>query len=464
MPTTYQTVIDDVTVLAREHRILAGELARAQAKIASTVTPPIVVAIKPVVDPVIIDPALVDPITVDPIIIPRPAKPPTSTAGPWTHNFARMTMIEAVSAARLRVTPILRAAPAREDMGYDIVYPDLHLAGDNGTITNESRHGRWGKAYGCNKHYYASGRLIPRSTNLTMDNCHAAGPWDDQSSGSKWHVRMSNIPEATITRCVVIGETLKGRQSPKEHGWYLDMSGDATFADCLFEDIGGHGVYLTNRPEPFQQYGRLSLYFKEAPTWLCDNVIQIHNEQDASRSSFDFTFYDPGSYEFPGEVIIKDCASITAWPFQRSQNNNERHRIEPYIEGETRASGAMVVTNYVALGQRGWPTERIVLTRCVLWTVQARHDLALLRGAKDYLLKDSFFKTEGPNASPFIEIGARRGRTGFRGPHEVVIENCLAENVQARIWRDADNSDVIDLHTPGKRVTWTPSGVTVEAL
>lgn len=416
--------------------------------------------------PIIVDPPPIDP---PPIIVdPPPVKPPTSPDMPWPHELARVDVEQAKTVARERVTPILDAAPARTEMGYDVVFRDLEDAGRNGFISGESRHGRWGKSYGARKKYDSEGNLLPRNVGLGMDNVWYSGPWDDQSTGAKWFVRMSNLPSAIITRMKVVGETLSGRATPKEHGVYIVVSGDVTFADCLFELLGGHGPYIANRSYEDPKYGITSFPFTEAPTWLCDNVTCIDDELDASRSAFNYTFYDCGNYEHPGEVIVKDCASIMAWDFQRNQGTNDRHPVEPYITGETRSSGGMVVTNYnqAHMGVQGqWPTDRVVITRCYFHTVQARHALLNLRGAREYLVKDSTLRAEGPGANKICEFGAKeRGSSVMAGPGRVIIENCIAPDIMARIWTTPTDHEAIDMNCPGQRITWTPNGTTVEDI
>jgi len=464
MSPTYDSLRDDIDILDERNKGVQRTLAATRIELARTQDAlDACMAGAPVDPPIIVDPPIVVP--PDPPV----TKPPTTPGDAWPHALARSSVADAAAACEARVMPILEAAPARTDVGYDIVYRDLHLAGRNGYIANEMRAGRWGKSYGCNRHHNADGSLVPRSTVLVMDNIELAGPWDDQSSGAKWFVRMSNIPQATMTRFNVVGEDLKGRNFPKEHGCYLDVSGDVTFADSLYKNIGGHGVYVTNRAYSFQQYGFISLPFTAPPTWTFDNVIQLHNEQDASRSAFDFTFYDPGSYEHPGEVIVKDCASIQAWPYQRPQGTNERHPVEPYRPGETRASGGLVVTNYdhSHMGREGaWPTERVVITRSYFRAVQARHNLISISGAKHVLLKDSTFIAEGPGANTVIHIGAKeRDGLWMAEPRSVVLENCVAPGMSVEIARrDGLPAVSIDANCPGRRVTWTPENGARTAL
>lgn len=400
----------------------------------------------------------------DPPVIVDP--PPPTQSGIWSHGFGTMTLELAIEAARDRVDPILQAAPARTEAGFDQVWSELSDLGDNGFLSNESRHGRWGKSYGSPRHYSAPDVLIPRSVGLRMDNVWLSGPWDEASTGAKWFVRMSNLPSAHFSRMRLVGTILNGRAWPKEHGVYVDVSGSVSFTDCLFEDLGGHGVYVNNRAYAFQQFGFITLPFTETHSWTCDNVIVLNCEQDASRSAYNFTFNDAGSYAHPGVIRISNCVSITAWPFQRSQGDNVRHPIEPYIQGYTRASGGMVVTNFDSahMSGEGWPTESVTIEDSVFWTVQARHSILSLRGAESYLIKDSFVKAEGTGHNSLIEIGSRDGRPGFRGPRVVIFENVMAEGVRARIWRDSNNFEIIDLNTLGVRQTWTPTGITVESL
>ncbi len=392
------------------------------------------------------------------MIAPPPVvvEPPVVEA-PWTHAFADMTVEQAVNAARQRVDPLLQSAPERVDTGFDAVYSELPAE-----IRNESRAGRWGKSYGATRQYNDEGRLIPREHDLLMDNVWLSGPWDAESTGAKWFVRMSNIPQARISRMRVVGSDLGGVNFPTEHAVYLDVSGAVSITDCLFENLGGHGVYLTNRAYDYEQYGFLSLPFTEKPSWFCDNVVVLNCEQDASKSAFNFTFYDPGSYEHPGDVVVRNCVSIQAWPFQRPQSLNDRHSVLPYRQGETRSSGGIVVTNYNPnhMGGEGWPTHSVVVDSSVIWTVQARHAALSLHGAEEYLIRDSLIRAEGPGGNHIIEIGGREGIKSFRGPTQVVIENNSAEGMQARIWLDFENFQIVELDSVGVRRTWTPEGIT----
>lgn len=281
-----------------------------------------------------------------------------------------------------------------------------------------------------------------------------------QNDQYKFFCRMDNIGFLVVDSCQVVGITgphnyieNQVRQYPMEHAFYCEVVYGINFNNCLFEDLGGHGVYIAYRPRPFQQYGAQNKPFDRKPRYRIKNVSLIDTEQDASRGSHSITFFDPGNADFPGDILIEDTCVINGWDFERYQGNNERYEISDHPD-RVRSCGPIVITNFEEFPEEGWPTDTLTLRRVVFWQVKAKHSMGDIRNIREVLIEDCFFRAED-HMNPVINLGSKDGDARFKAPEKVTIRNCKSDGVILRIWKDDETYEDIDLNTEGREFVWT---------
>lgn len=377
-------------------------------------------------------------------------KPTPKDSTPWTHKAQDLTLEQAKKIARSMV----KLAPSftRENVyGWQ---PFNSPDGEAYTEISKSR---------CNYNDYDQKLFSNLNTDLEKPNDAAffnvelLPPTNDEL---KWYCRMSNLGTLYVYGAKIVGITGTHsyipdqlRQYPIEHAFYCETVYGANFNDSLFEDLGGHGIYIPYRPRPFQQYPALNKSFDRKPYYEIKNVSLIDTDQDASRGSHSITFFDPGDGAFPGDILIQDTRVINGWDFERYQGSNERFEISD-DPNRVRSCGPLVVTNFEEFPEEGWPTDSLTLRRCVFWSVKAKHSMGDIHNVRSVLIEDCFFRAED-HMNPYIIIGAKEGDPRFKAPEKLVIRNCKSDGVLIKLWLDEENFEIIDPNTVGTEYIWT---------
>jgi hypothetical protein len=376
---------------------------------------------------------------------------PSSQDIPWTHEFEELSLEEAKHVARnsIILLPEFTRTPVSGWKGFD---------SPNGSYYSEISMSRGTQ--------YSYDQLLFSNLNADLEKPNHAVFWNTElllpiNDQLKWYCRMGNIGFLRVGNTSIVGETaphnyIPGwlRQYPMEHAFYCEVVYGVYFRNCLFEDLGGHGIYIAYRPNPYQQYAAANKEFDWKPFYYIKDVALIDTDQDASKGSHSITFFDPGSGEFPGTIIIEDTSVINGWDFERYQGTNERFRISDNPD-RVRACGPIVVTNYEEFPEEGWPTDRLTLRRCVFWSVKAKHSMGDLRNIREVLIEDCFFRAQD-SVNPILNIGSIKDEPQFKAPERVIIRNCKSDGVTLRIWLDGENYEDLDLNTVGTQIVWTP--------
>jgi len=369
----------------------------------------------------------------------------------WTHRFEYLTLEEAKNVARNRIN--IPPASTRQDV---LGWQPFNFP--NGDPYREVAKSRGNASTYDQKLFSNLSHELDYPNNAAFYNVEMLAP---TNTALKWYCRMGNLGTLKVHTAKVVGITgphnyypNEVRQYPIEHAFYCETVYGAEFTNSLFEDLGGHGIYIAYRPNQFQQYPPSNKPFDRKPFYSVKGVSLIDTEQDASRGSHSITFFDPGSGEFPGTIIVEDTCIINGWDFERYQGTNERFDISNN-PNRVRSCGPMVVTNYEEFPEEGWPTELLVLRSCVWWQVKAKHSMGDLRNIQEVLIEDCFFRAED-HMQPYINLGGKKDDPRFKAPERVVIRNCKSDGVTLRIWRNENDFDLIDLNTVGTEFIWTP--------
>jgi len=372
----------------------------------------------------------------------------------WPHRFEYLTLEQAKDSARKMIRKGMIEGVEREVKGNWTAWDS-----PNGDPYREISVDREVVNYYLQKSYSNLNGVLENPNSAAFINVRLLPV---QNVQYKWFARMKNIGVLYVDSTEVVGVTGPHnynpppavRQYPMEHAFYCEVVYGINFNNCLFEDLGGHGIYIAYRPRPFQQYGPQNKFFDRKPRYLIRNTALIDTEQDASRGSHSITFFDPGDGDFPGDILVEDTLVINGWDFERYQGTNERYPISN-DPNRVRSCGPMVVHNYEEFPTVGWPTDTLTLRRVVFWQVKARHSMGDLRNIREVLFEDCFFRAQD-HMNPVINLGGREGDPRFKGPERVTIRNCKADGVVLKIWKNDTDYDMVNLNTVGTEYVWTP--------
>ena len=256
--------------------------------------------------------------------------------------------------------------------------------------------------------------------------------------GMKWGMRRHNLGDVTVTDCDFTA-------IPKEHGIYDALAGHALYRGNTFFNLGGQALQIAHRASPFQQYGADNMRFKGPPLIVVEDSHAVDCSQHASRAGFVWSFFDPGSIEQPGTVILRGCTVVTAWPFVRSSGGDTVPADHPEA---LRTAGGLVVHNYAERpeGTTGRATRAVVLDACLFDLTMGRMAVAAIRGAETVLIKDSTFLAR-EHRYPYVDIDDVPGNPSGK----VVLQNCISPEPHA-VWLRVRHKRIVPVHCPGKRI------------
>lgn len=375
----------------------------------------------------------------------------TPSFAQWTHRFEYLNLEQAKTVARNRIQLL-------DESTREVKYGWNPFNFPNGDPYREIGVSRGVQTYYIQKSYSNLSDNLDNPNNAAFINVRLLPVENNQY---KFFCRMDNIGFLFVDSCEVVGVTREHnyyegqvRQYPMEHAFYCEIVYGAVFNNSLFEDLGGHGIYICYRPRPFQQYPPQNKFFDRKPRYKISNVSLIDTEQDASRGSHSITFFDPGDGTFPGDILIEDTCVINGWDFERYQGTNERFPISN-DPNRVRSCGPIVVHNYEEFPEEGWPTNSLTLRRVVFWQVKAKHSMGDIRNIREVVLEDCFFRAED-HMNPYINIGAKQDDPRFKTVERLVIRNCKSDGVLIKLWLDEENFEIIDPHTVGTELIITP--------
>ena len=173
----------------------------------------------------------------------------------------------------------------------------------------------------------------------------------------KWGMRRYNLGDTTVTDCDFTG-------IPEEHGIYDNLSGHGLYRGNTFLNLGGQGIQIAHRDEPYQQYKADNIRLKASPLIVQENNHAVDCGRNAARSGFTWTFFDAGSWEHPSTIVLRGCTAVAAWDFTRTAGGEI---VEANHPEAIRSPGGLMVHNYRPRpkGAENFPTEHLVLDACL---------------------------------------------------------------------------------------------------
>lgn len=284
----------------------------------------------------------------------------------------------------------------------------------------------------------------------------------------KWFSRTLNNRRFVIRDCDVTSpfDEASGRQKFLEHMSYEEVSESYEMIGCTAIGLGGHMAYQVNRPYPFQQYGAQNVQPTKPMLVRIDDSHAIDCDQDAVRSAFAFTMFNPGTFEAPATVVLQDSSAVCEWDFYRAQSTNDK--AEPgspdvaRLYNPGRAAGMFVIQHYDIRKHRAYsqrhshPTQSVRLTRFLGDYAASPMPLGAIRGAKSVLIEDSAFRTSRGSRLPFIEIDDRKEIRDVCAVESVEVRNTLLMNMHVRVHLPGRNPIVFPGDLRHRRAIWRP--------
>jgi hypothetical protein len=276
-------------------------------------------------------------------------------------------------------------------------------------------------------------KMEVRPGKYTWENIGVApGPGATQL---KWGTREFNVPFRQFLKCDFT-------EIPREHGFYVSNYEGTEVRDCTFLRCGSQGVQFAHRPEPYQQYEGDNLPYAEPPSHVVTNCHFVDNAYKGDRPSFNLTYFNPGTSENPGSILVQDCTFVCNWP-------------EPkfYAGKELRSTGAMVVGNMQGNQPlAGNPMmERIVLKNNLYDYTKNDRAVVELRSVEELVIEDCCFIARDSGyplvmMDKYIEDVATKSK-------RVTIRNTHAEGGRGLRIRKLDGTTAsLDMHCPGEEI------------
>jgi len=256
----------------------------------------------------------------------------------------------------------------------------------------------------------------------------------------KWGTREFNAPTREFVDCDFI-------EIPREHGLYVSNNGSTFLEGCTFLRCGSQGVQFAHRPLPYQQYDADNLPYKEPPTHVVRDCHFVDNAYKGDRPSFNLTYFNPGTSENPGTILVEDCSFVCDWP-------------EPKYYGgqELRSTGAMVVGNMQGNAPLAGHQmmEAVTLRNCLFDYTLPDREIISLRSCKTIRIEDCAFILRG-GSRPIVAIDKYIDSDATK-TETIVVKNCHVEGGHMVILLKADPlgkqvRKYVDIHCPGEQIT-----------
>jgi hypothetical protein len=251
----------------------------------------------------------------------------------------------------------------------------------------------------------------------------------------KWGTREFNVPFRRFLSCDFT-------EIPREHGFYVSNYEGSEVKDCTFLRCGSQGVQFAHRPLPYQQYDGDNLPYAEPPTHVVSNCHFVDNAFKGDRPSFNLTYFNPGTSENPGTILVENSTFVCDWP-------------EPKFYGgkELRSTGAMVVGNMQGNAPLvGNPMMDAITLRNNLYDF-TKNDRAIieLRSVEELFIEDCCFISRD-SGYPLVMMDKYIDDEAIKSKR-ITIRNTHAEGGTGLKIRKVDGTTAtFDMHCPGEEI------------
>ncbi len=258
----------------------------------------------------------------------------------------------------------------------------------------------------------------------------------------KWGMRRYNLGDVTVVDCDFTDIV-------KEHGIYDNLAGHGLYRGNTFKNLGGQAIQLAYREYPYAQYWADNMPFTAPPLILLEDNHAVDCGQNAGRSGFAWTFFDPGTFENPGRVVVRGCTFVNEWDFTRTAGGQMVGAEHP---NAIRSPGGLVLNHYtprpkdIPMSAPRYATEVFVMDACLFDIAQGSNPVVAVRGVGTILIEDSCFIARR-HKDPGFHVDDAPGQPSGK----IVIENCVSPK-EHEVWLMVRGKRVRSMHCPGKRI------------
>lgn len=343
---------------------------------------------------------------------PEPPEPPQPPDPPAPGDFVALDcMYNDATDNKLVRLPALRSGRApREDVGTlgDIRASDWEPGQDLVWRDKQSIVPQGYAQWSSNMH---KGTLARRGGSYEWNNIGVASGLN--ATQLKWGTREYNAPRRLFIDCDFTEIT-------QEHGLYVSPSGTTVLSGCTFLRVGSQGAQWAYRPLPYQQYSADNMPYEAEPRHLVTDSHFVDCGYKGTRPSFNLTYFDPGTSEFPGTLRIANSSFVCDWPTERQ-------------DGKLSTGGLVVTPSQGNLPLAGQNMMREVsLTNCLFDFTAGDRSLASIRSSDEIAFEDCAFIARD-HVQPFITIDKDYGSMGDTKSKRITFRNCRSKGVRLNI-------------------------------
>ena len=301
----------------------------------------------------------------------------------------------------------------------DLVYENFKIEADD----------KWGS------NLFENGEAKPKRPGKYIWRNGYIGPkMDPFNSYMHWGTREWNVPHREFIDCDFFA-------IPKEHGLYISVYEGTVVDRCTFVRMGSQGVQIVHRvsSKPPYSYSGDNRPYDAKPLHILNDTHFIDCANQGARPSFNASYFNPGSPEFPGTLKVTNCSFVADWE-------------EPAGYLGNHSTGGLVVTpmgsNEVLTGNM---MELVEVKNCLFDFHKPDRSSINIRSTDKVVIEDCTFIVRNSSRGE-VAIDKPNGWMGDTKTKRIVLRNNLSPS-GTQLHINLENTTVKhDMHTPGKEV------------
>lgn len=255
--------------------------------------------------------------------------------------------------------------------------------------------------------------------------------------GMKWGTREWNTPQREFIDCDFFA-------IPKEHGLYISVYEGTLIDGCTFIRMGSQGIQIVHRTSGEPPYGVTgdNRPYAEKPLHILRDSHFIDCAQGGSRPSYNASYFNPGSSEFPGTLLIEDCSFVCKW-------------VEPEGYYNSLSTGALVVAPMDPEGPlESNFMELLQVKNCLFDFTRGNRGIANIRATDTVIFEDCCFIARD-HSQPHINIDKNNANMGNGKTQRIIFRNCIGiggVTVKVHVGPDLSQTVSHDINTLGQEL------------
>lgn len=278
-----------------------------------------------------------------------------------------------------------------------------------------------------------------RPGKFVMRNVLLQPKMDPLYASMRWGIRSLNTPEVLFEDCDFFANF-------NSHGAYVSPYEDTTFNRCTFVRCGAQGIQIAYRPKGYSHlvYNGDNRPFAKKPRHVVRDCHFIDCGETGPSRSFAASFFNPGSQEFKGTLLMENCSFVEDYS-------------QPFGYKNWKSTGALLVSpmqnNPI---HRTNMMDKVEVKNCLFDYTNGDRPIATIRATDDVLFEDCQFIARDYNAT--IDINSPNAYTGTSKCKTVTLRNCKVEgSVRVRFFPEEQTSYnhfllELDVETEGREI------------